>query len=279
MKITPLKMWVQNVLPVVYDDSLSYYEMVGKINEKTNEIITQVNENTEGIEALNEVIQQLGDIDELKELLEEVETIVENLYTTDTPAMDSANGSAGVANHAARSDHVHPSDSSKANINSPAFTGTPTAPTPTAGDNTGNIATTAFITNFMRCLAVVNNEDSANREYVYGDFLIHNGGIYYANTTISINESLEGKITPIITGGLNALLRRMVYQNITATVNAAGVALFGRDNDYMLSCTCDGYICLPYRSATYGNGVVVMDLNLNKITSTELTFKTFWYVI
>lgn len=116
MKITPLKMWVQNVLPVVYDDSLSYYEMVGKINEKTNEIITQVNENTDDIEALNYVIQELGDIDELKALLEEVETIVSDLYSSDIPVMDSETGSAGVADHAARSDHSHPSDSSKADV-------------------------------------------------------------------------------------------------------------------------------------------------------------------
>ena len=33
----------------------------------------------------------------------------------------------------------------KANIDSPAFTGTPTVPTPAAGDNTTNIATTAFV--------------------------------------------------------------------------------------------------------------------------------------
>lgn len=117
MKITPLKMWVQNVLPVVYDDSLSYYEMVGKINEKTNEIINQVNENTDDIESLKYVIQELGDIDALKALLKEVETIVNDLYTSDTPVMDSEGGSAGVADHAARSDHSHPSDSSKADSN------------------------------------------------------------------------------------------------------------------------------------------------------------------
>lgn len=33
----------------------------------------------------------------------------------------------------------------KANVNSPAFTGTPTAPTVTAGDNSQNLATTAFV--------------------------------------------------------------------------------------------------------------------------------------
>lgn len=32
-------------------------------------------------------------------------------------------------------------------LNSPAFTGTPTAPTPTTGDNTTNLATTAFVSN------------------------------------------------------------------------------------------------------------------------------------
>lgn len=36
---------------------------------------------------------------------------------------------------------------SKANTASPAFTGTPTAPTATAGTNTTQIATTAFVTN------------------------------------------------------------------------------------------------------------------------------------
>lgn len=34
---------------------------------------------------------------------------------------------------------------SKANIDSPAFTGTPTAPTPTTGDSSTKIATTAFV--------------------------------------------------------------------------------------------------------------------------------------
>lgn len=45
----------------------------------------------------------------------------------------------------ARSDHIHPTDTSKAPINSPALTGIPTAPTATAGTNTTQIATTAFI--------------------------------------------------------------------------------------------------------------------------------------
>lgn len=114
MIIKPLRVWVQNILPVVYDDSLSYLEIVAKINAKTNEIISQTNENTQAIETLAEVIAELGDVDELKALLDEVKTIVEDLYTTDEPLMDGE-ASAGSADHAARSDHVHPSDTNKAN--------------------------------------------------------------------------------------------------------------------------------------------------------------------
>ena len=49
MYLKPLKIWVQAVAPIVYDDSLSYYETLSKVTQKTNEVIEQVNENTEGI--------------------------------------------------------------------------------------------------------------------------------------------------------------------------------------------------------------------------------------
>jgi hypothetical protein len=61
-----------------------------------------------------------------------------------TPNMD---GTAGVGTSLtwARADHVHPSDTSRAPLASPAFTGTPTAPTPAAGDSSTKIATTAYV--------------------------------------------------------------------------------------------------------------------------------------
>lgn len=45
----------------------------------------------------------------------------------------------------ARQDHVHPTDTSRAPLASPALTGTPTASTPATGTNTTQIATTAFV--------------------------------------------------------------------------------------------------------------------------------------
>jgi len=63
---------------------------------------------------------------------------------TSAPSM---NGSAaiGTSTRFARADHVHPTDTSRAPIASPALTGTPTAPTPANGTNTTQIATTAFV--------------------------------------------------------------------------------------------------------------------------------------
>ena len=64
--------------------------------------------------------------------------------STTTPKM---NGTAAVGTELAfaRGDHVHPKDTSKANLASPTFTGTPAAPTAAAGTNTTQIATCAFV--------------------------------------------------------------------------------------------------------------------------------------
>lgn len=61
-----------------------------------------------------------------------------------TPAMDGT-AAVGTAPRFARADHVHPTDTSRAPLASPAFTGTPTAPTAASGTNTTQIATTGFV--------------------------------------------------------------------------------------------------------------------------------------
>lgn len=60
------------------------------------------------------------------------------------PEMDGT-ASGGVETSYSRSDHIHPTDTSRAPLASPAFTGTPTAPTAAAGTNTTQLATTAFV--------------------------------------------------------------------------------------------------------------------------------------
>lgn len=64
--------------------------------------------------------------------------------STTTPKMDGT-AATGTETAFARGDHVHPKDTSKANLASPTFTGTPKAPTASAGTNTTQLATTAFV--------------------------------------------------------------------------------------------------------------------------------------
>jgi len=61
-----------------------------------------------------------------------------------TPAMDGT-ATVGILTTYARGDHIHPTDTSRAPLASPTFTGTPAAPTATAGTNTTQLATTAFV--------------------------------------------------------------------------------------------------------------------------------------
>lgn len=48
--LEPFKFWCQKVLPNVYDDSLSYYEYLCKLNEYLNEVIGQINTLTDNME-------------------------------------------------------------------------------------------------------------------------------------------------------------------------------------------------------------------------------------
>lgn len=54
-KIKPFRFWSQKVLPLVYDDSLSYYEVISKLANKVNEIIEFVNGKI--VEVIKESIQ------------------------------------------------------------------------------------------------------------------------------------------------------------------------------------------------------------------------------
>jgi hypothetical protein len=67
------------------------------------------------------------------------------LAATSTPAMNGT-GAAGVSALLSRGDHVHPTDTTRAPLASPAFTGTPTAPNPVSPtDNSTKIATTSWV--------------------------------------------------------------------------------------------------------------------------------------
>lgn len=97
-----------------------------------------------------------------------------------SPKMDGT-ATVGSENNYARGDHVHPKDTSKANLASPTFTGTPAAPTAAAGTNTTQIATCAFVTTAV--------SSKANSADVYTKTEVDNlvtGTLHYKGTKASV---------------------------------------------------------------------------------------------
>lgn len=77
---------------------------------------------------------------------------------TAAPLVDGL-ASVGVSLKKAREDHRHPIDTSRAPLDSPAFTGLPTAPTPAQGSNNSQISTTAFVS--AAIAALINSSPGA----------------------------------------------------------------------------------------------------------------------
>ena len=66
-KIPPLRCWSYKILPLVYEDALSYYEVLCKVREKLNETIEKVNLSTEEVATIREIV------DGIKETVEAIE--------------------------------------------------------------------------------------------------------------------------------------------------------------------------------------------------------------
>lgn len=84
---------------------------------------------------------------------------------SDTLPLVNGGAAAGTATAASRSDHVHPTDNTRAPLASPALTGTPTAPTPPTTDNTTKLATTAFVRAAIPALFQGANQSLATSGY------------------------------------------------------------------------------------------------------------------
>jgi hypothetical protein len=94
---------------------------------------------------------------------------------------------------------------SKANINSPALTGTPTGPTATAGSNTTQLATTAFVTAVTSTLGNMSTQAKSAVDITGGtivgitDLAVADGGT--GRSTLTANAVLVGNGT----SGLNSV--------------------------------------------------------------------------
>jgi hypothetical protein len=66
--------------------------------------------------------------------------------------------------------------STKANIDSPTFTGTPRAPNPTIGDSSTRLATTSYVSARMsNNIAPSESTAKATKDYSVGKYLMYNG--------------------------------------------------------------------------------------------------------
>ena len=105
-----------------------------------------------------------------------------------SPKMDGS-ATVGTETTWAHGDHIHPTDTSRAPIASPAFTGTPTAPTADNGTNNTQIATTAFVHNTL----------------AYADAMIFKGTIGTGGTITTLPATHEAGWTyKVITAGTYA---------------------------------------------------------------------------
>lgn len=77
-RIGYLHFWCQKVLPLVYDNSLSYYEALLKFKNKLNEVIKYTNEIPEYID---EKVKEAFNDEHLKELISEVFLTIEDAIT------------------------------------------------------------------------------------------------------------------------------------------------------------------------------------------------------
>lgn len=66
-KIAPLRFWTHKILPLVYEESLSYYEVLCKVAQKLNETIESVNLSTEEVTHMREIV------DGIQETVEAIE--------------------------------------------------------------------------------------------------------------------------------------------------------------------------------------------------------------
>lgn len=92
------RFWCQKVLPLVYDDSLSYYEVLGKMVVQLNDVIDNVNADTDNVLTLKDAFLELqtyvnnffDDIDQLASYAERAETAQTAANTSAINAATSA---------------------------------------------------------------------------------------------------------------------------------------------------------------------------------------------
>jgi hypothetical protein len=124
---------------------------------------------------------------------------------TALPLMDATPALVGTTIKYAREDHVHPTDTTRAALVSPIFTGDPQAPTPVATDNDTSIATTAFVKGAIAALPAPPVAATA-AEYISNlapTKMLTPGAVWTAAQVLGLTDAAT--VTPDFSQGLDFL--------------------------------------------------------------------------
>ena len=103
-KIADFRFWCQKVLPLVYDDSLSYYEVLGKMVVKINEMVDTVNNDTDNVITLKNAFLELQTyVNEFFDDIDQLASYAERAEAAQTAANTSAVNAATSASNASQS--------------------------------------------------------------------------------------------------------------------------------------------------------------------------------
>ena len=115
----------------------------------------------------------------------------------------------------------------KADLNSPAFTGSPTAPTPLTGDSSTKLATTAFVSSTVENISSTSERNIAENfnnslNYEVGDYVYYNDKLYRFVLSHSAGEWSNTQVEPVsITDDLQStkqILNSILVDNGITTI-------------------------------------------------------------
>lgn len=103
-KVADFKFWCQKVLPLVYDDSLSYYEVLNKMVVYLNQVIDNINADIDNVEELKDDFLLLQTyVNNFFDDIDQLVTYTERAEAAQTAAASSAISAASSASNAATS--------------------------------------------------------------------------------------------------------------------------------------------------------------------------------
>ena len=132
---------------------------------------------------------------------------------------------AGSSLRFARADHVHPTDTSRAPVESPTFEGTPEAPTAAADTDTTQLATTAF---------VVGQDYTKQTRTVFAGAGLTGGGDLSANRTIAADFATQAE-AEAGTSSIKLMTPERVSQAITSDLATQAEAVAGASSTKLMT--------------------------------------------